>query len=194
MVSTSFVATPPLTRLTRAKVFTGATLTAMAFIAAPSYAIDSASIEVGSGNKTQLIRIGAQWKWEKQWDVLENAQLSGYWDLNLAGWRGKRHEDRPDEHQTLVAIGFTPVFRFAQKDSFGTYFEFGTGPHLLSERYDNNRRQLSTSFQFGSHLGIGYVFTNGLDISARYQHFSNASIKKPNDGVNFTVIRVAYPF
>lgn len=161
---------------------------------APAYTMDSLSLEAGTGNQTRLLRVGIQRAWDKNWTVLSNARLSGYWDISLAGWHGKRHQDRPDRQQTLVAVGLTPVFRLSSKEQSGPYLELGVGPHLLSKLYDNNRRQLSTRFQFGSHLGIGYMFENGLDLALRYQHYSNASIKKPNDGVNYTIVRFAYPF
>jgi hypothetical protein len=38
------------------------------------------------------------------------------------------------------------------------------------------------------------VFSNGLDVGLKLQHFSNGGIKKPNSGANFAVLRVAYPF
>jgi lipid A 3-O-deacylase len=168
--------------------------TAFFTMAQPAYSADSISLELGSGNKTRLARVGVQWAWDAQWDVFETARLSGYWDLGLAYWHGKRHQDVEDSEQNLAAIGIVPVFRLTPKEMYGPYVEVGIGgPHLLSERYDNNRRQLSTNFQFGSHLGLGYVFSSKLDVSLRYQHYSNASIKKPNDGVNFLILRLAYP-
>ncbi|MGV3741958.1 MAG: acyloxyacyl hydrolase [Burkholderiaceae bacterium] len=141
-----------------------------------------------------MIRVGAQWAWDAQWNILENARLTGYWDLSLAYWRGSRYRDEANSDQNLAAIGITPVFRLAPKGDYGAYVELGIGgPHLFSERYDNNRRQLSTHLQFGSHLGLGYVFPNKLDAAIRYQHYSNASIKKPNDGINLLIFRLSYP-
>jgi lipid A 3-O-deacylase len=93
-----------------------------------------------------------------------------------------------------VDIGITPVLRYQRNDGHGWYGEVGIGLHLLSDDYNNNGRELSTHFQFGDHIGAGYVFPQGLEIGLGYQHFSNGSIKKPNDGVNFTVLRLAYPF
>jgi lipid A 3-O-deacylase len=159
----------------------------------PAYAIDSLSLELGSGNKTGLVRAGVQWNWESQWNISENARLSGLWDVSLAQWRGRRHKDQEGNDQDLLALGISPVLRLTGREIVGPYFETGLGPHLLSEKYDNNRRQLSTRFQFGSHLGLGYIFPNGLDIALRFQHYSNASIKKPNDGVNFLILRFSYP-
>ena len=156
-------------------------------------AADSISLEAGSGNKTRVARVGVQWMWETQWDILDNARLSGYWDLSVAYWRGSRYQDN-EASQNLGAVGIMPVFRLTAKESYGAYAELGIGgPHLLSELYDNNRRQLSTRLQFGSHLGLGYVFSNKLDAAIRYQHYSNASIKKPNDGVNLFIFRLSYP-
>jgi len=57
-------------------------------------------------------------------------------------------------------------------------------------------KRFSTMFQFGDHLGVGYRFgTKGaFDLSYRYQHLSNASIKRPNNGINFNQIRLQYHF
>lgn len=91
-------------------------------------------------------------------------------------------------------MGITPVLRYQRHDKRGWYAELGIGLHLLSDHYNNNGRALSTHFQFGDHLGAGYVFSGGMEIGLSFQHFSNASIKQPNDGVNFAIVRLAYPF
>lgn len=158
-----------------------------------SHAVDSASVEFGNGNKTKMVRIGAQWKWNKQWWQANGAHLGGYWDVTLAHWRGDRFQNIPQATQNINAIGITPVLRYQRDSLKGFYAEVGIGAHLLSALYDNNSRQLSTRLQFGDHLGLGYVFRNKLDLSLKFQHFSNGSIKKPNDGVNFGLIRLSYP-
>jgi hypothetical protein len=55
---------------------------------------------------------------------------------------------------------------------------------------------MSTAFQFGNHVGLGYRFgaTNAFDLSYRFQHLSNASIKSPNAGINFHQVRAQYNF
>ena len=157
-------------------------------------AVDSASVEFGTGDKIKMVRLGAQWKWDKMWWHSNGTHIGGYWDLTLAQWRGNRFRNIPGNHQNITAIGITPVFRFQNDSRKGFYAEAGIGAHLLSELYNNNDQQLSTSFQFGDHIGVGYVFANNADISLKIQHFSNGSIKKPNDGVNFAVIRASFPF
>jgi lipid A 3-O-deacylase len=159
-----------------------------------AHAVDSASLELGRGNQTDLVRGAIQWKWANQWFRSNGTHLGGYWDLTLAHWHAKKHRNIEGNSQNIVAVGITPVFRF-QKDTFiGPYAELGIGAHYLSGLYDNNDDRLSTRFQFGDHVGIGYVFANKLDVGVRYQHFSNGGIKKPNSGVNFAVVRVSYPF
>jgi hypothetical protein len=57
-------------------------------------------------------------------------------------------------------------------------------------------KRMSTKVQFGDHLGAGYRFgvKGAWDLSYRFQHLSNAGIKKPNDGINFNQIRLQYHF
>lgn len=157
-------------------------------IQASSYAVDSASFEAATGNKTQMVRFGAQWKWANKWLQSNDTHVGGYWDLTLAQWRGTQYQNRPDTTQNITDIGITPVFRFQRDSKTGFYAEAAVGAHLLSEVYDNNGRTFSTAFQFGDHIGIGYVFSNKLDLSLKMQHFSNGAIKKPNPGVNFAVL------
>jgi lipid A 3-O-deacylase len=160
---------------------------------AACHAIDSASFEFATGNKTQMVRAGLQQNWDRQWLQSNGTHVGGYWDYTLAYWRGNRYRNT-DSTQNIADVGITPVFRFQRDDKMGFYAEAGTGAHLLSANYDNNGRRLSTLLEFGTHLGVGYVFSNKLDIALKVQHFSNGGIKQPNNGVNFAVLRVAHTF
>jgi lipid A 3-O-deacylase len=159
-----------------------------------SFAVDSVALEFGTGNKTKLARVGVQWAWERQFRKVNGTHIGGYWDLTLAQWRSSRYRNQPGSKHNLTAIGITPVFRH-QKDSLRDFYaEGGIGIYHLFDLYDNNGHQLSTNFEFGSHIGIGYVFQNNLDLGLKIQHFSNGSIKKPNGGVNFIILRANYRF
>jgi lipid A 3-O-deacylase len=166
----------------------------LAGILPASFAVDSASLEFGTGNKTRMARVGVQWDWERQWWRSNGTHLGGYWDLTLAHWQSNRYRNQPGNTHTLAAIGITPVFRFQNDSRAGLYWEGGVGLYYLSDLYDNNGRQLSTNVEFGSHLGVGYVFRNNLDLGLKIQHFSNGGIKKPNGGVNFLIARASYRF
>ncbi|MBS1169777.1 MAG: hypothetical protein H6R01_695 [Burkholderiaceae bacterium] len=171
-----------------------ATSVALAAMHTPALAVDSVSLEYGTASNVQVARVGLQWNWSQHWLSSNGNHVGGYWDLSLAQWRGKKFRNIDDQHQNITSIGITPVFRWQKDDRKGLYAEAGIGAHLMSETYNNNDKKIATAFTFGDHVGIGYVFSNGLDLGLKYQHFSNAGIKKPNDGVNFTMVRAAYRF
>lgn len=157
-------------------------------IQSSSHAVDSASVEAGTGNQTRMVRFGAQWNWASKWWQSNDTHIGTYWDLTLAQWRGTQFQNRPDAIQNITDIGITPVLRFQRDSKTGLYAEAGIGAHLLSRVYNNNGHDLSTAFQFGDHIGIGYVFANKLDLGLKIQHFSNGGIKQPNNGVNFAFL------
>lgn len=154
--------------------------------------VDSVSVEYGSGNKTNLLRVALQNNWSTPVWRYSKSQIDGYWDFSLAQWRGRRYQQM-DSHQWITAIGVTPVFRWQKSEQRGLYGELGIGAYLLSELYNNNGRRFSTRFQFGDHIGVGYRWDQA-EFGLRFQHFSNAGIKKPNHGVNFFTIRYAHQF
>ena len=98
------------------------------------------------------------------------------------------------QHQNLAVVGLTPVLRYQRDDKLGWYVEGGIGANLFSELYDNNDDKLSTAFQFGDHVGIGYVTPGKWDFALTFQQYSNASIKSPNAGSNWIVAKAAYRF
>jgi lipid A 3-O-deacylase len=157
-------------------------------------AFDSASIEFGTGNRTLLSRVGIQSKWQDRWWHSNGTHIGGYWDATLMHWHSNRYQDLPGASQNITALGVTPVFRFQRDTLKGVYVEAAIGVHYLSDIYENNGRRFSTRFQFGDHLGVGYVFGNGVDLSLKIQHFSNGGIKRPNNGANFLSVGTSYPF
>ena len=162
-------------------------------LSATAQGITGLSFELGRGDSTDMGRIGLQSDWNKQWFKGDNWHLGGYWDLSLGHWR---HDNAlPGQNDNITEIGLTPTFRVQQNDLKGAYFEAAVGFHFLS-RTSLGPKRFSTQFQFGDHLGIGYRFgaKSAFDISYRFQHLSNASIKRPNNGINFSQIRLQYHF
>lgn len=179
----------------------GIVLGATILAASPAFAfdaglVDSAAFEFGSGAKVRLARVSVQSDWDPDWRWLASngRHLSGYWDVSAAYWRGTAHRNVPGDRQHIGVIGFTPVFRYGRDDKLGWYVEGGIGANLFSELYNNDDNRLSTAFQFGDHVGIGYVTQNKWDIGLKVQHYSNASIKRPNSGVNFAILSARYSF
>lgn len=173
----------------------------LALVVAPqAWAADSvrwlhgASLEIATSEDAEMLRAGVQRDMARTWLRSPTRHLGAYWDLSLARWRGNAYRSVPGLRQYFWDIGLAPVFRYQRNDRLGWYAEVGVGIHYLSDLYDNDGSQLSTRFQFGDHLGGGYVFRNGWDLGLRFQHFSNGSIKSPNAGVNFFVFRLARRF
>jgi len=151
-------------------------------------AVDGLSVEAGSGGSVDVWRVGAQWKWQSKWFASGNWHLGGYWDLQLGQWDGGAGN--------ITDVGITPVFRLQSNDGRGPYLEGAIGAHLISKKQITPTTRTSTSFQFGDHIGVGVRFGDKgrYDLGLRLQHLSNGSIKRPNPGTNFAIIRLQYNF
>ena len=86
----------------------------------------------------------------------------------------------------------TPIWR---ADFARTYVEGGIGLYLLSHTINNDVTHMSTSFEFGSHIGAGLRIGERREtrIGIALQHLSNAGIKEPNSGVNFLLVSASFP-
>ena len=166
-------------------------LCAFAVAPAPAHAISGFSFEIGTGEDADMARVGVQWDWGKRWLQTANWHLGGYWDVALGYW----HTGDAGKHDNIFDFGITPVFRFQPNGLVGPYVEAAIGFHALSHTSIGNRR-FSTAFQFGDHVGAGYRFgaKASYDLGYRFQHLSNGSIKRPNQGINFHQIRLQYNF
>ena len=71
------------------------------------------------------------------------------------------------------------------------YLEAGFGGYLMSKTINNEEHRLPSSWQFGSHLGIGLALGGGHSIGVGVQHLSNAGIKKPNGGIDLILVQYA---
>lgn len=144
------------------------------------------------------LRLGYGTDYDKATLVYETPKLWGYrfqngWgrvdldiELGLSYWKARR--GRPDSMGQISAI---PMLRWWPNDSF--YLEAGSGPTVLS-RSQFADYDLSTRFQFGSHLGLGFLAGKAHRIGLRYSHYSNADIKKPNPGLDLFELAYTYQF
>jgi len=155
--------------------------------------VDSMSIEYGTGPQQRMARLAVQSDWDKQWFASNGRHLSGYWEANLGLWRLNAYDNVRGRNKNIGTIGLTPVFRYQNDNKLGLYAEIGIGINLFSSLYKNEDKVLSTAFQFGDHLGVGYT-TAKWDFGLKYQHYSNASIKSPNAGANWLIAKAAYRF
>ena len=163
-------------------------------LAADNTPFDAVSSDIATGTRTQMVRVGLRSDWSARWFQSNGTHLSGYWEASAGAWRANRWQDVEGRHQNLWDVGITPMFRFENDSKLGMYYEGGIGMHRLSKIYDNDTYRLSTHFQFGDRLGIGYVLDKHWEFGAKLEHFSNGGYKKPNAGVNFVALNASYHF
>lgn len=100
-------------------------------------------------------------------------------ELGVSAWMP--HKDR--ESGGMWQLSAVPVWRFWASDESPHFIELGVGPSLLSRKRFAGR-QLSTHFQFADHIGLGRRIGEQNRLGLRLSHFSNASIKRPNPGLD----------
>lgn len=146
-------------------------------------ALDGITFQIGeSSESTTTYRIGAQFEFGRNlWQSQSGGvQLNGYWDAGVTRWSGL----------DATSLTLTPMFRlsFGASDGGVTPFvEGGIGASYFTET-DLDDQDLGSKFQFEDRLGAGLMFAGGSEVGIRAYHYSNAGIKKPNNGINMAAI------
>ena len=83
-------------------------------------------------------------------------------------------------------LNATSIWRSEKRWGF---LEGGVGGYLLSHTINNEDTSMPSSFEFGSHLGIGFRLAKDHTLGIGLQHLSNAGIKQPNCGINLLLIQ-----
>jgi lipid A 3-O-deacylase len=180
-------------------VVRGALTALIAWLAlgAPGAQADQFGIQLGPGvadHDVNKLDLGLVWDPGLQWwhiggfhfTVVGEAHVA-YWDLHASNAL----------HPNIWEYGVTPVFRFIKDTGwFRPFIEAGVGVRLLSHVALTGDRTLSTAFQFADMVGVGAQFGEHQNYQAglRFQHVSNADIKTPNPGLDFSEIYVQYNF
>ena len=145
-------------------------------------------VDIGqSKDKIDIYRVGLRYNFS---DWLHNKgapeAMGGYLEGSFNYWHGKK--------DNLWGVALSPVFyyEFNHTGRIRPYIEGGIGGAYISKtRIDN--RNMSSNLHFEDRIGIG-VRTGDLDFHFRYMHYSNAGLKKPNDGIDIFIGGVAYKF
>lgn len=150
------------------------------------------AVEIGYGagiEDTKLLRLDSQWNFLPRVYRGNRIEVIGIGQVSTGIWKGDRE---------VFNLSATPILRLQSSSQSATlrpYLEAGIGLHYISD-IQMRRRVLSTNFQFGDHAGVGLSFGHShvFDICYLFQHHSNASIKRPNSGINFHILRIGYSF
>lgn len=146
----------------------------------PANALDVTAAVGFTGESTWTLRLAAQSDFKRSWWVTDTGQLSGYWDGAYTYWQGDK---TVDNH----SLSLSPVFRYEfNARAVKPYVEAGIGLAAFSKTR-LAKQKLSTALQFEDRIGMGLRFAQ-QEVGVRVIHYSNAGIKRPNDGVeNYTV-------
>jgi lipid A 3-O-deacylase len=171
-------------------------LTALLLMATSAAAgpIDGVAVCLGDGLAgVEMARISLLARQKDPPPGIAGWNLNIHWEFDLAAWRVRRFRRGAGQ---LFEASVTPVLRLSLPwPAARPYAEFGLGAHVLSDDRIGDR-VLSTSYQFGSHLGVGLVMgaRHAWELGVRFQHLSNAGLETPNPGMDFVIARVARRF
>lgn len=128
--------------------------------------------------------------WSKDWGSWK-FDLRPELELNHFRYTGSASFSSPS---SLNEGGASAMLRLHRGDGrFGPYAEVGIGAAALSH-VSLGGKEYSTGFQFTERVGAGVEFGNGWFAGWQYSHYSNASIKKPNDGMDFHQLVIGVRF
>lgn len=150
---------------------------------------DRGGIMVQLAGSTDALRTTLGWETPVLWT---HRSADGPGRVELTGEFGVSYWDARQGRQpaSLWQLSAIPMLRW-WPDGGRFFVEGGIGPTLVS-RTQFADKAISTAFQFGDHLGVGYQFTPAVRASLRVSHFSNADIKEPNPGFTFLQLSLTY--
>jgi lipid A 3-O-deacylase len=109
------------------------------------------------------------------------------WESSIAFWHGTHPKS-----DRLLVLATSPLLRWQYTGLCHiAYIEAGIGVAWLS-RHQIMTRQLSLHFQFEDRVGLGIRLGKRYqyDLSYRYFHYSNGSLKRPNNGINLHLLNL----
>lgn len=178
----------PVTARWRVRCAAHAGLAALALAASAAVRANQFGVQLGGGLGDHHIKKGDL---AMVWDPGLTWWHIGSWHFALVGeaYLSYWHTNEGTVHSSIGEFGMTPVLRFIQNSGrIRPYVEAGVGVRLLTHPRISDRFTVSSAFQFADMVGVGAQFGERQQYQAgfRFQHVSNASIKKPNPGINFT--------
>lgn len=134
-----------------------------------------------------ICRIGLLKEWELRWMENPTGYVTGYFELSYNRWKA--------DEETINGVAFSPVFQYAFNTGipeFHPYVEGGIGVAYIDD-YSIKGRNLSSNLHFEDRIGTGIRFHH-IDLNFRYMHYSNASLKSPNDGIDMFMGTLSWYF
>jgi hypothetical protein len=158
---------------------------------------DQFGVQVAGGVANRDIKkvdVGVVWDPQWTWWEIGGFHFTIVGEGHVSYWHTT--EDQA-VNPNILEIGITPVLRFIRSSgTFRPYIEAGVGVRLLSHTRITETFSVGSAFQFADMVGVGAIFGSHQNYQAgfRFQHLSNAGIKEPNPGINFSQLYLQYNF
>jgi lipid A 3-O-deacylase len=134
-------------------------------------------LELASGTTAEgenTYRIG--YSYDRHWSCFspEEMPVTPRWEI------GFTYLEKDTYPETYV-LSFAPTIHF-QPYSTPWFFEFGIGISFFTHTRAGDK-QLGTAINFEDRMALGLKLSQHHTIGLRAIHYSNAGIKKPNEGI-----------
>lgn len=157
----------------------------------PFHASEYSVTLMNSESDVSGFKVGFRWFPENKMAFLEGTNFKHYYHVAYNYWQSLTIHGQEGVNNV---VELSPIFRynFNERDWL-SYVETSVGISFFS-RSELNERQFSTHFQFANMLAIGGYITNDASWNLQLQHYSNNSIKLPNNGINFYNFGFSYRY
>ncbi len=148
--------------------------------------IDGITLNIGeSKDNIKIYRLGLQKDFNSRWGESSIGYLSGYYELSLNYWKWNSDKN--------YGVALSPVFAYYFKaGDFRPYIEGGIGGSYWSKTKIRHR-DIGSHLHFEDRIGAGVRYKN-IDFNFKYLHYSNAGLKKPNNGIDIFIGAISYKF
>lgn len=141
---------------------------------------------------TYATSAGLVWDWD--WRLQRRALVTVQTELFLSHWQA---DARNGGRRGLQQVTLLPVGRLRPDGGRARWFlEAGIGASYLNRDYVTPNKTFSTRWNFYDMLGVGWNFgaAREHEVGLRYVHVSNGSVRSPNPGEDFFLLRYARRF
>lgn len=170
------------------KILFSALTLSLALAAGQASAIEATVAAGATGKGDGTLRLGLAQPWQKQWMASDRGQLSGYWNGAYTYWEGGSRSSGAH------SLSFAPVLTYTfTGPRLKPFIEGSIGVAGFSKTRVSGQK-LGVSFSFEDRIGAGITLPNQGKLGVQVFHYSNARIKKPNDGVESYSLFYHHPF
>jgi len=185
----------------RARVSTGArrrsgwVLLAGLATASASLSAHADAVRVGYAHGQNTDDYGVEVRFDRDAPLREftSSLLTTAVDVGAGVFQGHKEDSAHNNVKTLFVTG-TIRWSRAPTGRVQPFAEFGLGLSGLTEQSINGDRHFGSSFEFNELIRLGLRFgeRRQYEVTVGGQHFSNAGLHPPNDGITYAAVTAAW--